>query len=86
MGASLNRERLRGRWTVWGRSGEARKVLYMVTVAVVRVNPAIRAFYRRLPAGKAKKPALVAYMRKLLVILNAMLKHGTPRSPYPTRP
>lgn len=87
--APFNRDsgRLRGRRTVWGGRGEVRKVLYMATVAAVRVNPVIRAFYRRLlAAGKAKKLALVACMRKLLVILNAMLKHGTPWSPYPARP
>ena len=44
-----------------------------------RFNPVIRAFYQRLcAAGKAKKVALTACMRKLLVILNAMLKHRTP--------
>jgi transposase len=47
-----------------------------------RFNPVIRAFYRRLcAAGKAKKVALVACMRKLLTIINAMLKHRTPWNP-----
>ena len=61
-----------------------RKVLHMATVAAVRVNRVIQASYQRLlVAGKTKKLALVAYMRKLLVILNAMLKYGTLWSPYP---
>ena len=51
----------------------------MPTVVAVRWNPVLRDFYQRLVAGgKPKKVALVACMRKLLVILNAMLKHGTP--------
>ena len=49
----------------------------MAAVVAARHNPVIRAFYRRLcEAGKAKKVALTACMRKLLVILNAMVKHG----------
>ena len=51
----------------------------MATIVVARFNPVIRSFYWRLStAGKAKKVALVACMRKLLTILNAMLKHHTP--------
>jgi len=54
-------------------------VLYMGTLAAVRWNPVLKAFYQRLRAvGKAPKVALVACMRKLLTILNAMLKHRTP--------
>lgn len=56
-----------------------RAALYMPTVVAVRWNPVLREFYQRpLSAGKPKKVALVACMRKLLVILNAMLKHRTP--------
>lgn len=54
-----------------------RSVLYMATVACIRSNPVIRAFYQRLLAvGKAKKVAIVACMRKLLTILNALLRKG----------
>lgn len=87
--APFNRDsgRMRGRRTVWGGRGQVRKVLYMATVAAVRSNSVIGAFYRRLvEAGKAPKVALVACMRKLLVILNAMVKHGTPWSPAAVRP
>ena len=56
-----------------------RTALYMATLAATRFNPVIRAFYQRLlAAGKAKKVALVACMRKLLTILNAIVKSGTP--------
>jgi transposase len=54
----------------------------MATLAAVRCNPALRAFSQRLlAAGKVKKVALVASMRKLLTILNAMVKHRTPWAP-----
>jgi transposase len=73
---------LRGKRAVWGGRAPVRAVLYMATVAAVRCNPAIKVFYQRLlAAGKAKKVALVACMRKLLTILNAMLKHHTPWNP-----
>ena len=53
--------------------------LYMATLVASRHNPRIKMFYARLiAAGKAKKLALTACMRKLLVILNAMLRDGTP--------
>ena len=56
-----------------------RATLYMAAIVASRHNPVIRAFYQKLvAAGKLKKVALVACMRKLLVILNAMLKHDTP--------
>jgi transposase len=70
---------LRGRRTVWGGRAQVRAVLYMSAIVATRFNPVIRAFYQRLQrAGKAKKVALTACMRKLLTILNAMLKHRTP--------
>jgi len=73
---------LRGKRAVWGGRAPVRAVLYMATVAAVRSNPVIKVFYQRLlAAGKAKKVALVACMRKLISILNAMLKHGTPWDP-----
>ena len=70
---------LRGKRAVWGGGSRVRAVLYMGTLVASRHNPAIRDFYQRLlAAGKPKKVALVASMRKLLVILNGMLKHGSP--------
>ena len=67
---------------IWGGRADVRAVLYMSALSAVRYNPVIRAFYRRLcERGKPKKVALVACMRKLLVILNAMLRHQTRWSP-----
>lgn len=72
----------RGVRRIWGGRAEVRAVLYMSTLSAVRYNPVLRAFYHRLlDRGKPKKVALVACMRKLLVILNAMLKHQTRWSP-----
>jgi len=79
--APLNRDSgtLRGKRTVWGGRATVRRTLYMATLVATRCNPVIKTFYVRLcAAGKAKKVALTACMRKLLVILNAMLQHGTP--------
>lgn len=78
--APLNRDSgtLRGKRTVWGGRAHVRAVLYMGALVATRCNPVIQAFYRRLcAAGKAKKVALTACMRKLLIMLNAMLKHRT---------
>ena len=59
-----------------------RATLYMSTLVAVRYNPVLKAFYERLrAAGKAAKVALTACMRKLLTILNAMVKHHTPWQP-----
>ena len=70
---------LRGKRAVWGGRSRVRAVLYMGALVASRHNPAIRDFYQRLlAAGKPKKVALVASMRKRLVILNGMLKHGSP--------
>ncbi len=53
--------------------------LYMATIVAMRHNPVIRSCYERLVlAGKAKKVAIVACMRKLLIIMNAMVKEGRP--------
>ena len=69
---------LRGKRAVWGGRSRVRAVLYMGALVASRHNPTIRDFYQRLlAAGKPKKVALVASMRKLLVILNGMLKHGS---------
>ena len=69
----------RGKRAVWGGRSRVRAVLYMGALVASRHNPAIRDFYQRLLAsGKPKKLALVACMRKLLVILNSMLKNGSP--------
>jgi transposase len=68
---------LRGRRTVWGGRAAVRTVLYMATLTAIRWNPVLRAFYTRLrEAGKLKKVAIVASMRKLLTILNAMVRDG----------
>lgn len=67
-----------GRRSIWGGRGKVRNTLYMVTIVAARFNPVIREFYQRLlAAGKAKKVALTACMRRLLTILNAMVKHDT---------
>ena len=77
--APFNRDSgtFRGRRTVWGGRAAVRVVLYMATLRAVRCNPVIRTFYERLRgAGKAAKVALVACMRKMLTILNAMTKQN----------
>lgn len=82
--APLNRDSglLRGRRAIWGGRAHVRTALYMAALAASRRNPVIRDFYRRLrAAGKAPNVALVACMRKLLVILNAILKHRVPWRP-----
>ena len=64
---------------VWGGRAPVRAALYMSAVTASRFNPVIRVFYQRLrAAGKPAKVALTACMRKLLIILNAMLKTQTP--------
>jgi transposase len=76
--APLNRDsgRFRGKRTVWGGRARVRAALYMAALTASRDNPIIKAFYRRLcGAGKARKVALTACMRKLLIILNSMVKH-----------
>jgi len=65
----------RGPRHCWGGRGEVRTTLYMGTLSAIRYNPAIRAFHDRLRAkGKPAKVAIVACMRKLLTILNAMVR------------
>jgi transposase len=82
--APLNRDSgtRRGKRSVWGGRAQVRTALFMGTLVATRFNPVINAFYQRLcAAGKAKKVALTACMRKLLTILNAMVKHRTPWQP-----
>jgi len=74
--------KFRGRRIIWGGRASIRSTLYMGTLAAVRFNPVIEAFYQRLIAdGKKPKVAITACMRKLLTILNAMIKNSTPWSP-----
>ena len=78
--APFNRDsgQYRGRRSCWGGRARVRAALYMAALTASRCNPVIRAFYLRLRnAGKPAKVALVACMRKILVILNAMLKNNT---------
>lgn len=84
--APFNRDsgRMHGVRTVWGGRANVRTALYMGTLAATRFNPVIRAFYARLRAnGKRPKVALTACMRKLLVILNTMVREGTTWNPIP---
>lgn len=72
----------RGKRMIWGGRASVRTALYMGALVAVRHNPVIRAFYGRLlQAGKGKKVALTACMRKLLTILNAMMKQKTSWQP-----
>lgn len=71
-----------GKRRVWGGRAAVREALYMGTISAVRCNPVIKAFYDRLvAAGKAKKLALIACARKLLTILNAMVRTKKPWEP-----
>ena len=72
----------RGKRRVFGGRAAVRRSLYMATLVATKFNPIIRAFYERLLArGKEKKVALTACMRKLLVILNAMIRTNQPWRP-----
>jgi transposase len=88
--APLNRDSgtFRGKRAAWGGRAGVRAALYMGALVATRRNPVIRQFYERLlAAGQPKKVALMACMRKLLMILNAVLKHRTPwRSSHPLIP
>ena len=75
----------RGKRHVWGGRAAVRSVLYMAALSATRCNPCIRQFYQHLlKQGKVKKVALIACMRKLLVILNAMLRAKQPWRSAPT--
>ncbi len=79
--APLNRDSglMKGRRSVWGGRADVRTALYMATLSAVRFNPVISAFYVQLKEkGKKPKIALTACMRKLIVMLNAMMKNNEP--------
>lgn len=82
--APLNSDsgRHQGRRKIWGGRAKVRAALYMSTVACLRWNPVIRAYFERLiKGGKEFKVALVACMRRLLAILNAMARTNTKWNP-----
>ena len=82
--APLNRDcgQMRGQRSIWGGRTEVRRTLYMATLTAVRYNPVLKPYYEHLlAAGKRKKVALVACMRKLLTMLNAIAKHGCTWNP-----
>jgi transposase len=82
--APFNRDsgKMRGTRAIWGGRAQVRAVLYMCTLVATRRNPVVRAFYLRLrAAGKKPKIALTACMRKLLIILNALVRHQTAWNP-----
>lgn len=89
--APFNRDsgQMRGKRMIRGGRASVRTALYMATMVASRHNPVIRDFYQRLlHRGKAKKVALIACMHKMLIILNAMVKHDTvwtaPACPLPS--
>jgi len=76
---NLDSGRFKGHRITQGGRASVRSALYMCTLVATRYNPTIKAFYLRLvSAGKPKMVALVASMRKLLTILNSMIKHNIP--------
>lgn len=82
--APLNRDsgQMRGQRSIWGGRADVRRTLYMATLTAVRHNPIVKTHYERLlAAGKRKKVALVACMRKLLTMLNAIAKQGSTWDP-----
>lgn len=82
--APFNRDsgRFKGQRTIWGGRARVRSVLYMAAITAIRCNPPIKRFYEHLIArGKPHKVALVACMRKMLTILNTMVKTNTPFNP-----
>jgi transposase len=81
--AAMNHDsgRFKGKRTIQGGRADVRTGIYTATVVATRYNPVIKQFYERLlAAGKQKKVALVACMRKLLTILNAMVRDDKPFS------
>ena len=82
--APFNRDSgvMRGRRCIYGGRSHVRTALYMAAVTAIRCNPVIRPFYERLVSrGKPHKVAMVACMRKMLTILNAMVRQSTPWTP-----
>ncbi len=68
----------RGKRRIWGGRAELRSVLYMAAMTGIRHNPMLRKFYKRLcAAGKPRKVALTACMRKLITVLNVMMRNNT---------
>lgn len=79
--APFNRDsgNMRGKRTVFGGRSHVRSMLYMATLTATRYNPVIKQFYDQLiRAGKVTKVAIMACMRKLITILNAMIRHSEP--------
>jgi len=79
--APLNRDSgtMRGRRTTWGGRADLRAVIYMAALVASKRNPEISRFHQRLiAAGKMPKVALTACMRKLVIIMNAMIRDGKP--------
>lgn len=75
----------RGKRFIWGGRADVRAVLYMAAISAMRCNPVIKAFADRLKqAGKPAKVVIVACMRKLLTIMNSMLKNNAPWNPQNT--
>ncbi len=73
---------MRGRRSIYGGRSHVRSLLYMAATTAIRCNPVIRDFYERLRSrGKPHKVAMVACMRKMLTILNAMVRQSTPWTP-----
>jgi transposase len=82
--APFNRDsgKMRGRRAIYGGRGRIRTLLYMAATSAIRWNPVIRTFYEQLKErGKPHKVAMVACMRKMLTILNAMVRDGTAWNP-----
>lgn len=82
--APMNRDsgQMRGQRTIWGGRADVRRTLYMAALVATRHNPVLRVFYERLlAAGKPKKVAIVAAMRKLLGMLNAIAKRRSSWNP-----
>ena len=78
--APMNRDsgKMRGKRRIRGGRAHVRTVLFMATLSAIQHNPVIRSFYQRLLAkGKNRKVAVVACMRKMIVLLNAMVRDGT---------
>jgi transposase len=87
--APFNRDSglMRGKRAIWGGRASVRTVLYMAAISAIRWNQDINRFYDRLcQKGKSKKVAITACMRKILVILNAMLKTKTHWQPHAQNP
>ncbi|MDQ5848306.1 MAG: IS110 family transposase [Pseudomonadota bacterium] len=85
--APFNRDSgtMRGRRSIYGGRSRIRTLLYMAATTAIRSNPVIKAFYEQLKSrGKPHKVAVVACMRKMLTILNAMARDGTPWTPVKT--